>query len=321
MEYRKLISFGKSSYVVSLPKSWVMRSKLKKGDLIYFEENEGNITFSSSNNLENQKEKETTILIDGKSPRRIQREIISAYIKDYKSIVLMGEELKQKAKSIQETIHNLVALEVMEETSKKIVARDFLDMDTISVFNLIRKIDIIIRAMIDDCEKMFIEDTYENIFHRDNDVNRLSFLIFRVIEFGLNNPSFMYKKQGLSPTQLLHLWWFTFNLEAVADEVKRVARYMQRVDLDKKQQEQFLHLFAEAEQGYLTILKGFHQQDQNPAHAVLELKEKIIRKCDDFYLANRRTENVGLLIEKLKAMITLMHNLGRVVYQYTFTPK
>ncbi len=38
MEYRKLISFGKNSFVISLPKAWVRHSKLKKGDLIYVEE-------------------------------------------------------------------------------------------------------------------------------------------------------------------------------------------------------------------------------------------------------------------------------------------
>ena len=38
MEFRKLISFGKSSYVVSLPKAWVVQQKLKKGDLIAVDE-------------------------------------------------------------------------------------------------------------------------------------------------------------------------------------------------------------------------------------------------------------------------------------------
>ena len=43
MEYRKLISFGKNSYVVSLPKNWVRQNKLKKGDLVYIEENVSNL--------------------------------------------------------------------------------------------------------------------------------------------------------------------------------------------------------------------------------------------------------------------------------------
>ena len=321
MDYRKLISFGKSSYVVSLPKSWVKQNKLQKGDLLYFNEQDHDLLLSIHNEAKEKKEKEITIPIDGKSIRRVQREIISAYIKDYKSITLIGEELKDKAKEIQATIQNLMALEVMEQTSRRIVAQDFLDMNTISIFNLLRKIDVIIRAMIEDCETMFTEDNYENIYHRDNDVNRLSFLIFRVIEFGLNNPSFMYKKHNLTSQNLLNLWWFIFNLETVGDEVKRIARYMLQVKLDQKQQERFLKILGEAKNGYLKMMKSFHSNDENLAHSVLESKEDIIKECDLFYLNNKKVENVGLLVEKIKAMVNVVHNLGRVIYQYGFTPK
>ncbi len=319
MEYRKLISFGKSSFVVSIPKDWVRKNKLKKGDLIYFEERDQDLVLSQQSAHNKQEDTEITILVDGKSIRRIQREIISAYIRDYKTITLIGEEIKDKAKEIQATIQNLMALEVMEQTAKKIVAKDFLDMNNISIFNLIKKMDIIIRAMIDDCEKMFVEDNSENISHRDNDLNRLSFLIFRIIDFGLENTSHIYKKHGLTSRNLLHLWWFTFNLETIGDEVKRVARYMKQTKLPKPQQERFLRLLEETKGAYLKILKGFHTHDPELVHSVLELKDKVIRDCEQFYLDNRKVENVGFLVEKLKSMITGMHNLGRVVYQYGFT--
>ena len=34
MDVRKLISFGKGSYIISMPKTWVEKNKLKKGDFI-----------------------------------------------------------------------------------------------------------------------------------------------------------------------------------------------------------------------------------------------------------------------------------------------
>ncbi|MDO8656313.1 MAG: AbrB/MazE/SpoVT family DNA-binding domain-containing protein, partial [Nanoarchaeota archaeon] len=64
MEYRKLISFGKSSFVVSLPKSWVIQNKLKKGDLIYMEENEGTLILGAKEH-ESTEDKSTIILTDG----------------------------------------------------------------------------------------------------------------------------------------------------------------------------------------------------------------------------------------------------------------
>jgi len=321
MEYRKLISFGKSSFVVSLPKSWVVKNKLKKGDLIYFDENDRDLVLSPQSNVGKSEEKEITIPVDGKSIRRLQREIISAYIKNYRTIILVGEEIKDKAPDIQNTIQNLMALEVMEQTSRKIVARDFLDMNTISIFNLIKKMDNTVRAMIEDCEKSFAEENYGNIFFRDNDVNRISFLIFRIIVFGLDNPSFMYKKHNLTSQNLLNLWWFAFNLETIGDGVKRVARYMRQVNLNKKQQDRFLKLFAESKNGYLQIMKGFLTQDENLAHAVLESKEEFIKECVKFYQDNKNVENASLLVEKLKALSTVIHNLGRVVYQYGFNSK
>ncbi len=314
MEYRKLISFGKNSFVISIPKSWVRRNNLQKGALIYVEEQDNNLVLGLGDRQETQ-EKTKEIPVDGKSIRRLKREIISAYIKDYKTITLFGDDLKDKAVEIQDTIQNLMALEVMEQTSRKIVARDFLDMNNISLINLVRKIDVIIRAMIEDCEKMFTEDDYESISHRDNDINRLTFLIFRLVEFGLNNSSFVYKKQNLTSHKLLTYWWGVFHLESIGDDVKRVARHMRVTPLDAKQKERFLKLLANAKDTYLRVLKGLYAEDVELVHAVLDLKEKMIKDCEDFYQDNKKVENVGLLVERLKSMVTEVYCLGRVIYQ------
>ncbi len=314
LEYRKLISFGKNSFVISLPKSWVRQNNLQKGALIYVDERENNLVLSIGNRQETQ-ERVKEIPVDGKSIRRLKREIISSYIKDYKVITLFGDELKDKAKEIQDTIQNLMALEVMEQTSKKIVARDFLDMNNISLINLIRKIDVIIRAMVEDCEKMFLEDDYESISHRDNDINRLTFLVFRVVEFGLNNSSFMYKKHNLTSQKLLTYWWGVFHLESIGDDVKRISRHMRNIALDAKQKERFLKLFAFAKESYLKVLKGFYSEDLELVHDVLDLKEELIGDCEEFYQDNKKVESVGLLMERLKSMVTEVYSLGRVIYQ------
>jgi len=321
MDYRKLISFGKNSFVVSLPKSWIRQNNLQKGALIYVDEREKNLILSTE---ERQKvdEKTKNILVDGKSIRRLKREIISAYIKDYKNIILTGDELKDKAVQIQNTIQNLMALEVMEQTSKRIVARDFLDMNSISIMNLIRKIDVIIRAMYEDCENMFTDDNYDSIYHRDNDVNRLSFLIFRVIEFGLNNSSFMYKKHGLTSQRLLTFWWCVSNLEKVGDEVKRVARYMKGTLLEEKEKKRFLKILASMKDGYLKVMKGFYTEDIELTHDVLEQKEDVVLECESYYNDNKDVENVALLMERFKAMVTNIYSLGRSIYQsYLFDDK
>ena len=150
MEYRKLISFGKSSFVVSLPKTWVVQNKLKKGDLIYFDEKDNNL-FLSFNENKHDEEKKKIIDVDGKEFFQIKRELNAAYIENYREIVFKGKEIKDKSKEILEYVRELIALEVLEIDSTKIVTKDFLDMDHVSVQDLVKKMDIIIRSMLKDC--------------------------------------------------------------------------------------------------------------------------------------------------------------------------
>ncbi|MEK6938507.1 MAG: phosphate uptake regulator PhoU [Nanoarchaeota archaeon] len=181
MEYRKLISFGKSSFVVSMPKSWVNQNKLKKGDLIYLEESGQNLLLSKSDIKKEEENKTKVIAIDGKNINLIAREVNSSYILNFKTIVLKGKEIKDRIKEIQEIFQNLIALEVMEQTANTIVAKDFLNMEQVSVEEIIRKMDIITRTMMKESFGALTSDNYENINQRDKDVNRLYFLLYRTI--------------------------------------------------------------------------------------------------------------------------------------------
>jgi phosphate uptake regulator len=314
MEYRKLISFGKNSFVVSLPKAWVRSNKLKKGDLIYIQEGPANLVLRP-NAAETIEEQEIVINVDGKTKSQIQREIIPAYINNFTSIVLSGSEIKNKAQEIEPVIQNLIALEILEQNSSKIQAKVFLNMKEISVADLIRKMDVIIRSMLTDCANMFVEDTYENINHRDKDVNRLSYLIFRSVNFGFINQAFYLKKFNLSAAQLLKTHLLTYHLEAIADDVRRVARYMQKAKFDKKTQDRFNLLLARVRENYLGTLKGYYANDWDMAHKIAATKRPLIEDIEQFFMDNRDKEWSGYLITHFKRLSTNIHKMGRMTYQ------
>jgi len=62
VETRKIISFGNSSYVVSLPKSWISENKLKKGDILNVEEKNGEILLYAGQNGEKKIEPKSVII-------------------------------------------------------------------------------------------------------------------------------------------------------------------------------------------------------------------------------------------------------------------
>jgi phosphate uptake regulator len=314
MEYRKLISFGKSSFVVSIPKPWINKQNLKKGDVLYFEETEENLILSAKEK-ETDEEKKTTINIDGKTISQIQREITPAYIKNFKRITIIGKEIKDKAKDIEPIIQNMIALEIMEQTSSRIVAKDFLNMKDISINNLIRKMDVITRSMIEDSSNMFKEDSYENINHRDKDVNRLSYLVFRVVNYCLEKPSFSIKQFNLNNHELVKYYLLAYHIEAIADEARRIARYMKKVNLSKTKEKQFVDLFNQAKSNYLDTMKAFHNKDVNLGLQVAERKRKLMLDYEKFYLENHTVQWTAYLIDRLKRMTGSIHKLGRLVYE------
>ncbi|MAF99467.1 MAG: hypothetical protein CMH61_02545 [Nanoarchaeota archaeon] len=316
MEYRKLISFGKSSFVVSLPKPWVTKNKLSKGDLIYFDEVPNGLVLNHREGSNNQEESEITIDVNGKSIRQIQREIISAYIRNFKSVTLTGEEVKDKAREIQNIIQNLVALEVMEQTSKRILAKDFLNMKETDPQLLVRKMDIIVRAMIEDCKLMFKEDVYDSIYHRDNDVNKLSFLLYRTVRYGMDNSGAIFKKFKFTSNDLLRYWWVTYNLESIGDDAKRIARCIKKMELNKESQAEFLEIFSALEKNYLDMMRGFYKQDSELAHDVHEKKRMCVQDCEAFYSKINDLTWSGYLVSQLKSLATNIHSIGRSIYQY-----
>ena len=245
MEYRKLISFGKNSFVVSLPKPWVIQNKLKKGDLIYIEENGPGLVLSSKENQKENSEKTKVINIDGKSSGRLQREVNAAYILNNRRITLKGNELKRNIKRLQQTLQNLIALEVMEQTSDTIIAKDFLNMKKVSVDELLRKMDVVTRAMFTEARENFTKESYLNLSERDNDVNRLFFLLYRTILYNLDNPMSAVKNFKLTPAELLSYHFCAFYLEKVADEVRRTARYTHQIKVDENEKTKLKDFLAQ----------------------------------------------------------------------------
>ncbi|MBR9683173.1 phosphate uptake regulator PhoU [Candidatus Woesearchaeota archaeon] len=315
MEYRKLIAFGKSSFVVSLPKAWVIKQKLQKGDTLYFKEQDGSLVLSPKEKESALEEKEGIINIDGKNIRRIQRELFTSYIKNYKKITFVGNDIKEKAKLIQNSIQKLVAVEIIEQDSKKIIAKDFLNIDDINIDQLVRKMDVIAKSMLEDCRNMFEEDTCENINFRDNDVNKFHFLIFRIVWFGLENPSLVMKKFNLNSNNLLNLWWLAYSIERIADCTKRIARYMQRTKLDQKSQQEFKEILASVGADYIGMMKGYYAKDPEIVHQLLQNREETVKRCDTFFLQNKEAPFIGYLMDNTKALLVNTHAIGRMIYQ------
>jgi phosphate uptake regulator len=314
-EYRKLISFGKNSFVISLPKSWITQNKLIKGDLIHVEDDGHNLLLSRKDLKKEIKDKTKVINIDGRDLDTVQREINSSYILNFRSIILKGDSVRDNIRELQSYFHNLIALEVMEQTPNSLIAKDFLNMDKVSVEEIIRKMDIVTRTMLNEACEDFTEKTYKNVNDRDIDVNRLYYLLYRASLYNLDNPLKGLKNFKLSSIDLVNYLFTGYYIEGIADEVRRTARYSCKLKLSENGKNDLMKILNLIKDNYLETMKIFYARDSEKALKLAAKKLELNIKIDEFEKKNHGTEYLSSTIGRMRRLISFTHSVGRMVYQ------
>ncbi len=321
LEHRKLIKFGGSSHIISLPNNWLRKNNLNKGDLVYLNENGNNELVLSSEIKEEKKElREITVDISDKSIESIDRVIRSAYIKNYDIIKIIDKNLKPRVGEVKEILQQLAGLEIVEETSTMIKVKDFLNVKEISIIDLIRQTDIIIRSMLEDSKASISgENLYDTIFQRDLNVNRLYFLIFKVIQRALNDPDVL-KSFKLTYPELLANWWVILNMEKIGDESKRIAGLFEEAKetkvLKKERMTQLNELYSFIINDYLDVMKAFYTKNEKLAERVAIKKDENIKRCNNFLKKNQFVP-MGKIIEKFKNMESNVRHIVRSITDIT----
>ena len=313
MEHRKLIKFGYSSHIISLPNTWLKKNGLSKGDTLYLEENGNNELILSSQKKEKTiEEKQITIETDSKQKKEVSREIISAYINNYKTIKLVGKNIEKKSKEIREILKSLSGIEVLEQTKDNIIAKDFINMENISLMHLIRRMDILTRNMLNDAKDSLQKEVYQSLMQRDEDINRLVFLAYRVAKFSIENPDKVINDK----TQTIDfaiLWQIADHLERFADETKRSSRFLMKLGKTIPEKKEIESIFKEIDNCYITTMKSFYAKDNKLALNIADMTKKLIEKCDK--LSNKTKEkNIVILAERLKTMMDHLRTIARLIY-------
>jgi phosphate uptake regulator len=313
MEYRKLIKFGKNSYVVSVPKSWLKNNKLKKGDTLYVSENNNTLSLSSKNN-EKKDFKKITIDTNKKSLKRIQTEIVSSYLNNYNEIHLEGENVKDNALKIKEYLNELAGIEVIEQTKNKIIAKDLLDKESISLSKLVRRIDMIIRGMLDDSISTVKEDNYDSIFQRDKDVNRLVYLSERILRSCLDSPCQIREEENVDNLKVIMIFELVITLERIGDQAKRIARYARKLRNEKMRLE-FEKIYKDIKKLYLDLMKAYYTGDKELSHEIDEHGISLIEQCNQF-LKKYPGMKKAMIMDYMKRMISTIRQSAMAIINY-----
>ncbi len=304
MEVRKIVSFGNSSFVITIPKSWIKSNGLKKGDMVRVDERPYELVITVKDESKKIPE-EAIINCEGRTINELKTEIMASYIRNYSLIKLNGSNIKNISPSLKPIIHNLVGMELIEETSSSIVIKDLLDMSEVSIDNTLRRMDMLIKSMLEDSTQ---EDNIESVYERDREVNRLALLALRIFRAATGNPG-MLKMFNTNYWDLFISRQVTVQLEHVGDNVKRISKLLKE---SKKNNEELKKAYSQLIIRYREAMKIYYKKDKATSYKIEAETKKFIISLDKIIEKNRdvtTTKIVENCKQMAKAIMYILRNV------------
>jgi phosphate uptake regulator len=191
METRKVQVTGGSTYTVSLPKDWATANDVSAGSVVEFHSEDDLLLLAPQ---QEEDRIEGSLDITGlDSEHQLTRAVMTMYVSGFDVIRLETSRISAtQRRVIRDATQGLVGLEVIEETSEHVVLQDLLDSSELSVHNAISRMRLVSMTMLEDAIEALLtgdEELAHDVKERDDDVDRLWYMISRVFRTILRNPT------------------------------------------------------------------------------------------------------------------------------------
>ena len=231
MPARKAIEMGESTILVSLPKDWVRRNGIRKGDDISVEEISPRKLMVRPFEGGEEEQKQIVIENAGDDFYEVANDVTGAYLLGYDLIRISGTKVisREDRQVIKETMGRLVGLEVLDEDSKRITLQFLLEPTAITPEKIVRRMSGLLDGMLKDIAEALTKGDSKLLTlvnERDDEVDRLYFLLVRATRAAIVRPE-VAERYGLSPVDLLDYRVLASFLESIGDAVSELSRKLQ----------------------------------------------------------------------------------------------
>jgi phosphate uptake regulator len=277
-EPRKIQCTPGGTFFVCLPKAWAEQQGLKRGSVVAITETaDGRLLIDTKYGVES-----SPRVITLKPSSYLSREIIGNYLLGYDIIrVEAKERISFEARdAIKKAVSRLIGLEIVEEDYSSIILQCLLEPSGFTPDKIMRRGYAIAAGMHRDVVNSFLDGDVQlakSVMARDDEGNRLYFLLVRILRTIIQNPS-LSDKLGASPIECLDYRLAASLVEAIGDECVRVA--MKTVELKGAKltdnlKKAFVDFHTSCFEAHEDALKAFFAGDIGLAETVRSMREKI----------------------------------------------
>jgi len=287
METRKVQVTGGSSYIITLPKEWVLSAKIKKNDPVgVAPQPDGSLLITPNATMERDtrtKEFQVDKISDGPYLFRL---LIGAYISGYANIVVRAKDgippvLRDSVISFTQT---LIGPEIVEEDANSIFIKDLLKPTELPFDKTLKRMFLLVRGMHESTiDALSARDRAmaAEVIKRDRDVDRLQWLVARQTHMVLDDISLSKKMDIRQPDVTLYLTMSRI-LERVGDHAIIIATYIPVLidsEIDSKNVDIISNASRQSLQMLAKSMEAWQKRDMVLANDNIESLKPLIRNC------------------------------------------
>jgi phosphate uptake regulator len=329
MEVRKIQKTGGSSYIISLPKDWVIGNNLKEQEKVgLITRRDGTLlVIPNVNNEFIRKEKEIKV-DDITNQDFFYRLLVGAYITGYNVIRITSKgridpNIKVTARKF---VRDAIGLEIMEETQETLSIKDLLNPTEMRFNTWIERLSKLVITQLEDIlfaiEKKDERLTKE-VITRDAEVNRIHWLILRqhnILQKNLLISEQLQKseKEGANFTLITRI------IESLGDHAVRIAKNnlaLLSKNVDPGIIELTLKVGKSAMRIFKTSIDAFSSDDIYMANDNLDAINKFVETCEK--LENEALDldvkagfHIGYIVESIRRIGEYSGDLAEYIINY-----
>jgi len=250
MEYRKVQITGERTFIVSLPKKWVDKNKINKGDILIVEEEDDALVFRSKDKKSYGAEIQIKPNVDLDLVKRL---IITRYIQGYDAIFITSKKHipSEVRKSLGEISGVLMGLELFGGNSQELTLR-MLMREMVDIIDSVSRMQEMsaesIRELIDYLENNDRNlkdgtDLLSTISLREEEIDKFYFLILRQLSSESSNLAIPWVK-------------IVDRIEEISDNIEKITRAISEGEKIKRDDINYLKKIMELYNDVMLALRS-----------------------------------------------------------------
>jgi len=334
-ETRKIQFTGKSSYIVSLPKQWIMELGLKQGDQIRMIRKGSSTLELYPPKFESriQKKEDAVIEIEGEEEASsIVRKLVSLYFLGYKTINVKpknGRLSAHQRNTVKEAVKRmLMGSEIISDSSGGITVQVLVNLLELSVDGAFKRMIHLAKSMSSDAILAVKENNLElaqEVINTDDEVDRFGFYIIRQLKIAIQNEH-MLKEMGFrNARDCLGYRVIVKNIERTGDHASFIAKDL--LEFKKPVKKEILQKLQDMNEFCLSVLDdsclALFKEDYSQAEETIKKIDEIVKfekkvrdaskslkDDEEIYRVRRMTENIRRVSEYASDIAEIVLNMN-----------